>query len=108
MKEIINFTEIDNFINTHEIVIAYFSTEACSVCKALKPKVQQFAENYDKVSFFYSGIDKNPEISGKFMVFSVPTIILFIDGREQNRFARHFSIDELKSKIDRYLELSNM
>lgn len=107
MNELTNVADVESNIIENMITLAYFSTEQCSVCKALKPKVQALAESYDNVETFYAGIDKLQELSGKYMVFSVPTIILFIEGREYKRFARYVSLDEIAESIDRYIELSN-
>lgn len=107
MTTLTDIETIENFIKDNEIVLAYFSTEQCSVCKALKPKVQSFADTYQNVKTFYAGIDNLQELSGKYMVFTVPTIILFIQDKEYKRFARYVSIDEIKESIDRYIELSS-
>lgn len=106
MKEIIEIESIDKFIEDNYITLGYFSTEYCSVCKALKPKIVAIADSYKQVEMFYSGIDKNQELSGKFMVFTVPTIILFIEGKEHKRFARYVSTNEIRESIERYLEIA--
>lgn len=107
MQQFTDIESIVNFIKNNEIVLAYFSTEQCTVCKALKPKVQDIADSYDNLNTFFAGIDNLTELSGKYMVFTVPTIILFIQNREYKRFARFVSIDEIREVIDRYIELSS-
>jgi thioredoxin-like negative regulator of GroEL len=106
MIELKTINEIEEFISNNDIVIAYFSTASCSVCKALKPKIQAISDLFERSQMIYSGIDQNQELSGKYMVFTVPTIILFIEGREYKRFARYVSTDDIKASIERYLELS--
>ncbi|MFS0578868.1 hypothetical protein [Brevibacillus sp. 179-C9.3 HS] len=43
-----------------------------------------------------TSIEKAPFISGEFLVFTAPTILLFADGKEVFRQARFISFDELE------------
>ncbi|MFP4368140.1 MAG: thioredoxin family protein [Candidatus Kapaibacterium sp.] len=85
--------------------LIYFSTPDCNVCKALKPKVNEMANNYPNLKLYYADLSKIPEASGRFNVFAVPTIILITDGREAARFSRHFSMADLEKSIQRYNSL---
>ena len=88
-------------INKHEIILGYFSYPECSVCKVLKPKVQELLKDYPDVTFLYVDIHKHPEISGQLLVFAVPTIIIFYRGKESARFSRHFALQDLESALNR-------
>ncbi len=90
-------------LKNHEIILAYFSYPECSVCKVLKPKVQEFLRDYPGVTFLYVDIHQYPEISGQLLVFAVPTIIIFYQGKEAARFSRHFSIQDLETALNRLL-----
>lgn len=87
------------------VTVAYFSHDACNVCKVLKPQVQELTENYDNAHFIYVNTLETPEIAGQFMVFAVPTIILFMAGREAKRFSRNLAIGELDSFLERLTEM---
>ena len=81
-------------------LLLYFSNETCSVCKVLKPKViQLLEEQFPRISFLYVDTDKNPMISGQYRVFTIPTILICFEGREQFRFSRNFSLYELEDAI---------
>jgi thioredoxin 1 len=67
----------------------------------LKPKVKELTEQYPGVEFSYINIRELPQISGQYLVFAVPTIILFSDGKEQRRYSRHFSIDDLQFDLEK-------
>ncbi|HAA63947.1 MAG TPA: thioredoxin, partial [Thermoanaerobacter sp.] len=43
--------------------------------------------------------------SGKFSVFTVPTVIVYVDGKEAIREARFISMDTLEEKISKYYSL---
>lgn len=88
-------------LKNHEIILGYFSFPECSVCKVLKPKVKKLLQDYPKVKFHYVDIHRHPEISGQLLVFTVPTVIIFYQGKEMTRFSRHFSLQDLEIALNR-------
>lgn len=106
MIEISQPSQFDEVIKNHSIVIGYFSTDECNVCKVLKPKLIEFLnQQYPKVEFAYINISKLPEFQGNYMVFAVPTLNIFVDGKEVKRFSRHFGISDLGNIIGRYYDI---
>jgi len=89
----------------YPIFISYFSTPECNVCRTLKPKVEQLANEYIDVGFEYIDLQQDEKMAGEYSVFSVPTVIVFIEGKESKRYSRSFSIYELKTFIDRIKKL---
>ncbi|ANQ54520.1 glutaredoxin [Thermosipho sp. 1063] len=85
--------------------IYYFKNDKCSVCSAVLPKIEKIAKEY-KVDFEVIDVIKNPEFAGQHLVLTVPTVLITDDERELTRFARNFSISDITSFIDRYLEIT--
>ena len=101
MIQISTKNEIENKISSGNPVLIYFSGENCSVCKVLKPKIEeQVLENFPKMELFEVKVDKYKEIASNFSVFSIPTILVFFDSKEFFRKSRNLSvslfIEELK------------
>ena len=97
-----SFEELNSKIKSEEAVLVYFSHEECNVCKVLKPKVAELVkEKFPKLKMVYSDTVKIPEAAGQNRVFAVPTILLFLDGREYVRASRNISVDELQRQIQR-------
>jgi len=92
---------IEERIQSAELLVAYFSHDDCQVCKVLKPRVQQLSESLANVEFLYVDVRAYPAVSGQYLVFAVPTVIIFTHGREQRRFSRHFSADEISTTLQR-------
>lgn len=85
-----------------DAVLVYFSHEKCNVCKVLKPKVAELLkEDYPKVKMIYADTVNSPEIAGQNSVFAVPTIVVFMGGREYIRKSRNIGIRELSEAIER-------
>jgi len=96
------FEELNETIKSQDGVAVYFSHEECNVCKVLKPKVAEMIEDsFPKLKMVYSDTVKTPEAAGQNRVFAVPTILIFLDGREYVRVSRNISVDELKHQISR-------
>ncbi len=94
--------EIQNLINEKDGVLLYFSGENCNVCHALRPKVDElFAKKFPLIERVFLDAHQNPEISAHFGVFSVPTMIVFLGGREFAREGRAVSLHQLEEKLSR-------
>lgn len=102
MKTIQSIQDFTTALAENEAVLAYFSTEICSVCKILKPKVSEMvSKSFPLMKMVYIESDKLPELAAQNRVFAAPTVIVFFDGRETICKSRAFGIDELNSEIQR-------
>jgi thioredoxin-like negative regulator of GroEL len=94
--------ELQNTIRTEVGVLLYFSGENCNVCHALRPKFKElFDAEFPALKQIYLDAHENAEISAHFQVFSVPTMMVFLDGREFAREGRSVSLHQLKEKVQR-------
>lgn len=99
---------IDNFEDLVKkgINLAYLSRPECGVCTAVKSKIQIMLErDFPKTKAYYIDMNEVPESAGHFSVFTIPAIIIYVDGKESLRVARYFSIDEIKTKLSRIYDL---
>ncbi len=101
----IRIDPIEKLITKSGIEILYFSTDSCNVCKVLKPKIKEIVNKYNNINFVYIDTEDYLEASANYSVFSVPTIIIIIDGKEYLRFNRNLSIENFSETIDRYFNL---
>lgn len=94
--------ELQNTIRTEVGVLLYFSGESCNVCHALRPKFKElFDKEFPQIKQIYLDAHENLEISANFQVFSVPTMIVFLDGREFIREGRAVSLHQMTEKLQR-------
>jgi len=94
--------EIKNKIDTQDGVMLYFWGDNCAVCDALKPKIKEaFEQNFPKIEQIYIDAKNNTDIAAAFSVFSIPTTIVFLAGKEFAREGRAVSIGALIEKINR-------
>ncbi|WP_315122119.1 thioredoxin family protein [uncultured Clostridium sp.] len=97
--------EINNFIEENTLALVYFSSDSCSVCHALLPKIEELLESYPKIKMGKVEIDNVTMAAGEFSVFTLPCILMFAESKEIIREARFISIMELEGKIHKYYNL---
>lgn len=93
---------LQNTIRSEVGILLYFSGENCNVCHALRPKFKElFDKEFPQIKQIYLDAHDNPEISAYYQVFSVPTMIVFLDGREFVREGRAVSMHKLTEQLNR-------
>ena len=102
MKGIYTLESLEELMNDKHGVLLYFSNDMCSVCRVLKPKVAELlSDQFPEIEARYIDIDKSPLLSGQHRVFTIPTILIFFEGKEQARFSRNISLHQLSEAIER-------
>ncbi|MBM6614304.1 thioredoxin family protein [Desemzia sp. RIT804] len=94
-QQVATIEEVRQFIQENELAFVYISREDCSVCHAVRPQVQAILENYPRIQSIQVDADQIPEVAGDFTVFSVPALLLFVDGKEMIREARFVNMENL-------------
>jgi thioredoxin 1 len=78
-----NFEEI---LKNNKLFFVDFWANWCGPCRALAPTIVELAKEYSgKVLIAKLDVDENPVTAEKFQVFSIPTMIVFKDGKEAER-----------------------
>lgn len=83
-----NFTDA-NFVTEVEqskgVVMVDFYAEWCGPCKQQAPIVEKLAQEYaGKAKIGKMDVDQNPQTGEKFGIMSIPTIMIFKDGKAVN------------------------
>lgn len=105
MKELTNKSEMDKAIEDNPFVLFYLSKKKCGVCTALKPKIKMIADKYDNLKQFYVDLENDETIIGQYSLFTVPALLVFVEGKETIREARYMSVDDIDSRLLRISKL---
>lgn len=98
--------EIEEFIKDNSISIVYFSGSTCGACDAIKEKILHIiSEDYTKIKFLEVNAIENQEIAAAYNIFSLPILLLFVNGKETLRLGRYFDMLDFKKSIDRYYNI---
>lgn len=94
--------EIQSVIANEPAVLLYFSAPTCNVCYALKPKLfAAVKEQFEKMEIICIDIEQTPEIAAGFSVFTIPTVLVFLDSKEFIRKSRNMSVEEFIQEVKR-------
>lgn len=92
-------------IPENKMTILYFSGAICGACEIIKKKIKRVLVDYKEVAFIEVNGVEEKEVAAKYDAFTLPLMILFIEGKESLRMGRNMDILEFKNVIDRYYKL---
>ncbi|MEM9329222.1 MAG: thioredoxin [Bacteroidota bacterium] len=93
-----NFQEI---INSEKPVLVDFWAEWCGPCKMIGPVVEELASDYEgKAVIGKVDVDSNPEVSAKFGIRSIPTLLVFKGGEIVDKQVGAVPKGVLSQKLD--------
>jgi thioredoxin 1 len=82
------------------LVLVDFWAEWCGPCRQIAPTVEQIAiENAGKIKVGKVDVDENNNTAAKFGVMSIPTLMLFKDGKLVERMVGAMPKERLMQKI---------
>lgn len=108
MKTIQNIHEINEVIDTHDIAVIYFTGTACGACEVIKQKVERILERYPAITCREVNGENHLDVAARYQVFTLPHMILFVQGKETIRTGKHVDLRELENKINRYYEMMGL
>ncbi len=91
-------------IQTETPVLVDFSAEWCGPCKMMPPILAELKSSIrDKVIIMKMDIDRNPQTARQYSIQSVPTLMLFRDGKVLWRQSGIMQASQLQQVIKQYV-----
>lgn len=73
-------------LNSDIPVIVDFWASWCAPCYMIAPMVEEIGQEYkEKIRIGKLNVDENPAVAGKYGIMSIPTLLLFQDGKIVDR-----------------------
>ena len=103
MANVLNNGNFDSEISNGVVVIDFFATW-CGPCKMLAPVFDELSNEMNgKAKFFKVDIDESADLARKYFVSSVPTIMIFKDGKAVETMVGFIPKENLEAKIKAHL-----
>ena len=79
----------DNFeqevLKSDKPVLVDFWAAWCGPCRMVGPVVEQIAGEHPEYKVGKIDVDAHPELAGQFSIMSIPTLLVFKDGKVHNK-----------------------
>ena len=97
-----NFEEITA---RHPLTLIDFWAAWCGPCRALAPTIEEVAKEYaGKVFIGKLNVDENPRTAECFQVFSIPTTVIFKNGKEVDRIVGCVQKKIIEAALNKQME----
>ncbi len=92
-------------VKTSPVVVVDFYADWCGPCKIIAPIMEKLATEFDgKAKFTKVDVDHNPTIADQFGIMSIPTLIVFKNGKPAERFVGAAPAEHYRTIINKVLE----
>jgi len=98
IHEVVN-NKLDGFSNNKLLVLDFYA-DWCNPCQALAPVLDKIANDNQDITFLRINVDNNQDLSDKYNILSIPTLILINDGRVIETSIGVISENVLQNKLD--------
>ena len=85
-------------------VLVDFYADWCGPCHAIAPTIEALSNEFEgKVKFVKVDVDANQEIASRYEIMSIPTIVLFENGKVEDSIVGAYPANVYKQHIERAL-----
>src|SRR3989338_7080368 len=92
-------SNFDKEIKSDKLVVVDFWASWCGPCKAMSPILEDLSKEMKNVVFAKVNVDENTDLPSKLGIMSIPTFVVFKDGKEVERIIGSNSKVVMKAKI---------
>ena len=92
------------FIQKYPLVVIDCWAPWCGPCRILSPIIDEIARDYvGKIAFGKLNVDENPRVAMEYGIMSIPTLLIFKNGRLVDRIVGAMPRRMLEPRITRHL-----
>lgn len=105
MSELINYNGevfLNEMLMEEGITLVNFSAIWCGPCQMLEPVLDEVAKTTD-YKVIKVDVDQSGDLAVEYEIRSVPTVIVFKNGKLADRLTGFMTKDEIMRKINKYL-----
>ena len=89
-------------------VLVDFWAAWCAPCRMLAPTVEAVAEKYaTNARVVKLNVDENPSVSQRYGIKGIPTLILFKNGKEEERVVGATSKEAISRMLEKHINAAN-
>ncbi len=90
--------------NVKGVMMVDFFATWCGPCRMLAPILEEVSQE-STAEIYKVDIDESEDLARTYGIMAVPTMIVFVDGKEVERFSGYMPKSQILSKLDAYKEI---
>lgn len=100
--EPITLQSTEESIRQNKAILLYFYSDQCAPCVSLRPKIQDLiVEEFSEMKLLFIDSASHPEITSHFGIFANPTLLVFFEGREFQRWSKYVAVSQIAEALNR-------
>lgn len=99
--EVLNDNNFEEETNKGVVLTDFWATW-CGPCRMQSPVIDKLSEEISNVKFTKVDVDENPNVSAKFNIHSIPTLIIKKDGKVVDTIVGYHTLEQLKDILSKY------
>ncbi|RLC48305.1 MAG: thioredoxin [Candidatus Cloacimonadota bacterium] len=102
---VITDANFDKEVLQHTVpVLVDFGAEWCTPCTMIEPIISEIANDYDnRIKVCKLNVDENPKLASRYQIRSIPTLLIFNNGKIVEQLVGVQPKDKIIEKINNYL-----
>ena len=104
--EYIQETDFEQLIQKENLVVVDYTASWCGPCRIVSPLIDRLAEEYQgQAKVVKIDIDQNPNNAKKYKIRSIPTVLMFKNGKLVEQFVGKAPYENYSNALEKYLRL---
>lgn len=88
-----DINKLDEIVSSGVVLLDFYA-DWCGPCKMLMPELSDLVKKID-VNVYKINVDNNPDIAKKYGIMTIPTLVLYKDGKIVNKHSGYRTSDDL-------------
>jgi thioredoxin len=101
--KIITSKNFEEFVSQNRIAVIDFHANWCMPCRIVSPRIEELSNEIDNVAFGKINVDENADIAQRFGLVSIPTVVVFKEGKQIDEVVGTQPKDKISELIEKYI-----
>ncbi len=88
-----DINKLDEIVSSGVVLLDFYA-DWCGPCKMLMPELSDLVKKID-VNVYKINVDNNPDVAKKYGIMTIPTLVLYKEGKIVNKHSGYRTSDDL-------------